>query len=181
MKAIRKVIACMLALAMFLIPPTTAYAAEIETSEDDCILLTTFYIPLPATVSQNGTNGSRSSSVDEEIGADISIYQLTGTNKIRTEIEVQSRNFWSGVQISRFSSTIQYTNYTDFSIPDCLDTLTKTTTSPTNSLKGTKDSSASFISGHTIAVTVTINDVQIVNAESFDFTPASYSVRVTIR
>lgn len=181
MNGIRKVFACILALAMFLIPPTTVYAAEIETSENDCILLAKFHIPLSATVSQDGINGSRNSSVADEIGADIEIYQLTGTNRIRTVIEVQSVNYWSGVQISRFSSTIRYTNYTDFSIPDSQDSLTKTTTAPTNYLKGTKDSSASFISGHTIAVTVTINDVQIVNAENFDFTPASHTVRVTIR
>lgn len=182
MNIVKKFFAWMLVLSMFVFFPVTAKAAEVETVDDgDYIVLDTFQIPLSVTIYNEGENGMRSASVDVEIGADVVIQQLTGTNKIRTVIEVQSADYWSGVQIKSFSATINYTNYTDFSIPDCQDSLSKSTSSPSNYLIGTKDSSASFVTGHTIAVTVTITDVQIANADSFSFTPGSSTTRVTIQ
>ena len=174
MRSFKKFFALLLVLCVGISLPTTARATE--ANDEEYIVLDTFYIPLKVTV----YNKTRGVNEQVEIGADVQVQQLTGTNKIRTVIEVQSANYWSGVQIKSFSATIRYTNYTEFSIPDFQESLYKSTASPTNYLIGTKDSGTSFVSGHTIGVIVSITDVQLANAQ-LAFTPGSYSTKVTIR
>lgn len=174
MSIFRRLFVLVLVLAICLAFPFNVSASEMDNSQ--YIVLDTFHIPLTAITYSN----SRGKDVQVEIGADVQIQQLSGTNKIRTVIEVQAADFWSGVQIKSFSATIHYTNYTEFSIPDFQESLYKSTSSPTNFLIGTKDSGTSFVSGHTIGVTVTITDVQLANAQ-LAFTPGSYSTKVVIR
>lgn len=175
MSIFKRVIALVLILFLCVAFPATATATDVV-DNGEYIVLDSFHIPLTATVYSK----ARGANVQVEIGADIQIQQLIGTNKIRTVIEVQSADFWSGVQIKSFSATIRYTNYTEFSIPDFVESFYKSTTSPANYLIGTKDSGTTFITGHTIGVSVTITDVQLANAQ-LAFTPGSYSTKVTIR
>lgn len=175
MDILRKIVALVLAFSICIALPVAANAAD--ESEEEYIVLDTFYIPMTVTV----YNDARSATTQVEIGANIQVRQIAKTTKIRTVIEVQSVDFWSGVQIESFSANIRYTNYTEFSIPDCLDSLYRSTTSPTNFLSGTKDSYTSFVTGHTIGVSVTITNVTLANAQWQSFTPGTYGARVTIR
>ena len=76
--------------------------------------------------------------------------------------------------------SLKYVNRTEFTIPDSGDGFTIRTSNPTNYLSGTHDSNQSFITGHTIATTVTITSVKMDNG-TWSGGPVSASRQVTIR
>lgn len=162
---IRKSISVMLAIAVVIMSLNIPALGVVTVEEDDgYTTLDTFSIPLSVAVSNTSEKMMPARNVDVELRANISIQQKTGTNRIRTVIEVETVDFWSNVMIESFAGGINYVDCTEFSLPSCYNTVNAVGTAPyANFLKHTTDS-VSFISGHDISVAVTISDVQMTNA-----------------
>lgn len=149
---------------------------------DDLVLLDSYTLPIQVVNTKNNEASATSSNstVQEEVVADISIYQQTSTTKIYTKVTVRSSSWYSSLQISSFHCKVTYTNYTDFSIPTAIKTFTASSSNPSNSLSGSVLSAAQ-VSGHTIAVTVAISNIVVENVESWEASASNtYSTRVTI-
>lgn len=116
----------------------------------------------------------------EEVVADIDIYQEFSTTRIFTQVTVKStKGLFTSCRFESFEADVEYHNYSDFEIPPTEKSIRASAKDPTWSLSGSTYSPAQ-ISGHRIKVIVTITDVQLSNG-TIDFSPVSYSDDITIR
>ena len=102
------------------------------------------------------------------------------TTRLTTTVVVRPESLLDTPLIRSFHVSNKYVNYTDFSILDSYDSFTVSTNSPINYLEGSHDSSQSFVSGHEIAISVTISNVVLDNG-TWSGSPVTASRRVTIR
>lgn len=123
---------------------------------------------------------ARSANVDVPMVATVTVAQKSGTQKLTTSVTVRPENLLNTPLIRSFTVSLKYVNYTDFTIPDGGDGFTVQSSNPSNYLSGSHDSNQSFVKGHSIATTVTIQSIVMDNA-TWSSGPVSVSRRVTIR
>ena len=121
-----------------------------------------------------------SGTVNVPLAATITVAQKKGSTKLTTSVTVRPENLMYNPLIRSVGVSLKYVNCTEFTIPDSGDGFTIRTSNPTNYLSGTHDSNQSFITGHTIATTVTITSVKMDNG-TWSGGPVSASRQVTIR
>lgn len=126
------------------------------------------------------TQFAASNAVDVPLVATITIAQKKGSTRLTTSVTVRPENLTYHPLIRRVGVSLKYVNCTETTIPDSRESFTLQTSSPTNYLSGTRDSTQSFITGHTIATTITINSVTMDNG-TWSGGPVSVSRRVTVR
>ncbi len=156
-----------------------------DASEEYIILAeTTLHFTVQADVSAlpSSERGmyARSANVDVPMVATVTVAQKSGTQKLTTSVTVRPENLLNTPLIRSFTVSLKYVNYTDFSIPDGGDGFTVRSSNPSNYLSGSHDSNQSFVKGHSIATTVTINSIVMDNA-TWSSGPVSTTQRVTIR
>lgn len=179
---LKRILAVVLVLSILFAFPLEAVATE-NTSDSEYIILSEFTIPIYCSSEDTLQNSRLLEDGTRELGAYIQIKQHTGTNKIKTTIEVRTRNGWSSIKIKSFACNLKFVNMTEFSIPDITYNLSASVSqaNATNYLSTENITSTAFIPGHTIAVTVKITDIQLYNATLEYTTPVSYTERITIR
>lgn len=119
-------------------------------------------------------------TVDIPLYATVTVSQKRNTTKLTTTVVVRPESLLDTPLIRSFHVSNKYVNFTEFSIPDSYDSFTVSTNSPINYLEGSHDSTQSFITGHEIAVSVTISNIVLDNG-TWSGSPVTASRRVTIR
>ena len=207
MKSIKRVIAIMLCLSAILSLSLSASAADIVqgctvppdgpnsisagyASLDDSAgydILTQFDMHFVVQVDADtlpedvrSTLSPTVTSVDVPLYATVTVAQKRNTTRLTTTVVVRPESLLDTPLIRSFHVSNKCVNYTDFSIPDSYDSFTVSTNSPINYLEGSHDSPQSFVSGHEIAISVTISNVVLDNG-TWSGSPVTASRRVTIR
>lgn len=133
---------------------------------------------LPADV--KSTLSPTAATLDVPLYARVTVAQKRNTTRLTTTVAVRPENLLDTPLIRSFQVSNKYVNYTDFSIPDSSESFTVSTNHPIDYLEGSHDSAQSFISGHDIAISVTISNVVLDNG-TWSGSPVTASRRVAIR
>ncbi|WP_298021662.1 hypothetical protein [uncultured Dysosmobacter sp.] len=123
MKSLKRLSAILLTFAMTVgMLSGAAFAREPQETPDfkdgGYVLLAKRTIPLQrAIIAVDSGIAPMAELVEEEIVADIEIYQKIGTTKIYTQVTVRTASWASSAQILSFDVDVTYVNFTEFSIP----------------------------------------------------------------